>query len=50
MRQNVNRPFDAFTGPVSISDPGPDGRLPTADDGPAIFSRHRIFLSYELSF
>jgi Carboxypeptidase regulatory-like domain/TonB dependent receptor-like, beta-barrel len=36
MRQNVNRPFDAFTVPVSISDPGPDGRVGTADDGPAI--------------
>jgi hypothetical protein len=36
MRQNLNRPFDAFTVPVSISDPGPDGRGGTADDGPAI--------------
>ena len=36
MRQNVNRPFEAFTGPVSIADPGPDGRAGTADDGPAI--------------
>jgi hypothetical protein len=36
MRQNVNRPFDAFTVPVSISDPGPDGRAGTADDGSAI--------------
>ena len=36
MRQNVNQPFDAFTVPVSISDPGPDGRVGTADDGPAI--------------
>ena len=36
MRQNVNRPFDAFTVPVSISDPGPDGQAGTADDGPAI--------------
>jgi hypothetical protein len=35
-RQNVNRPFDAFTVPVSIKDPGPDGRADTADDGPAI--------------
>jgi Carboxypeptidase regulatory-like domain/TonB dependent receptor len=32
-RQNVNRPFDAFTVPVTISDPGPDGRPATADDG-----------------
>src|SRR4029453_13505817 len=36
MRQNVNRPSDAFTVPVSVSDPGPDGRVGTADDGPAI--------------
>jgi hypothetical protein len=36
MRQNVNRPFDAFADPVSISDPGPDGRSGTADDGSAI--------------
>lgn len=36
MRQNANRPFDAFTVPVSISDPGPDGRAGTADDGLAI--------------
>jgi hypothetical protein len=36
MRQNVNRPFDAFTVPVSISDPGPDGRAGTADDRSAI--------------
>jgi hypothetical protein len=36
MRQNVTRPFDAFTVPVSISDPGPDGRGGTADDGPVI--------------
>ena len=36
LRQNVNRPFDAFTVPVSISDPGPDGRVGTADDGAAI--------------
>ena len=36
MRQNANQPFDAFTVPVSISDPGPDGRAGTADDGSAI--------------
>ena len=35
-RQNVNRPFDGVTVPVSISDPGPDGRTGTADDGSAI--------------
>ena len=36
MRQNVNQPFDAFTVPVAIADPGPDGRVGTADDGAAI--------------
>ncbi len=29
----VNRPLSAYTVPVTISDPGPDGRLNTADDG-----------------
>jgi hypothetical protein len=32
-RVNANQPFDAFTVPVDIPDPGPDGRLNTADDG-----------------
>ena len=36
LRQNVTRPFDAFTVPVSISDPGPDGQGGTADDGAVI--------------
>jgi hypothetical protein len=35
-RQNANWPFGAFTIPVSIADPGPDGRADTADDGSAI--------------
>jgi hypothetical protein len=35
-RQNVNRPFDAFTVPVSLGDPGPDGAFGTADDGPIV--------------
>jgi len=30
---NVNRPLSAYTVPRSITDPGPDGRLVTADDG-----------------
>jgi hypothetical protein len=33
MRQNLNQPFDAFSVPVSIRDPGPDGTLGTPDDG-----------------
>jgi len=35
-RQNANWPFDAFTVPVTIFDPGPDGQSATADDGGAI--------------
>lgn len=30
---NANRPFSAFTVPVRIQDPGPDGRAGTSDDG-----------------
>ena len=33
MRQNANRPFEAFTVPATIPDPGPDGRVGTGDDG-----------------
>jgi carboxypeptidase family protein/TonB-dependent receptor-like protein len=35
-RQNVNQPFDAFTVPVALPDPGPDGVAGTTDDGPAV--------------
>jgi outer membrane receptor protein involved in Fe transport len=30
---NTNQPYDAFNIPVSVRDPGPDGRANTADDG-----------------
>lgn len=30
---NRNRPYDGFNVPVMIPDPGPDGRIGTADDG-----------------
>lgn len=40
MRRNANLPFDAFTVPLAISDPGPDGLAGTADDGPAIQGYH----------
>jgi Carboxypeptidase regulatory-like domain len=33
---NVNRPLAAYTVPVAVRDPGPDGRLNGADDGPAV--------------
>ncbi len=33
---NANRPFEAFTVPVAIADPGPDGVAGNADDGVAI--------------
>ena len=32
-RQNATQPFDAFTVPVTIRDPGPDGMPGTTDDG-----------------
>lgn len=35
-RQNANQPFDAFTVPVAVTDPGPDGVAGTADDGPTL--------------
>jgi hypothetical protein len=35
-RYNINRPYSAFTVPVSVPDPGPDGRVGTSDDGAAI--------------
>ena len=35
-RLNIARPYSAFTVPVSVADPGPDGRVGTADDGAAI--------------
>ena len=33
---NANRPLSAFSVPTTILDPGPDGVLKTADDGPSI--------------
>jgi hypothetical protein len=33
LRSNQAQPFDAFTVPVNVTDPGPDGRVGTADDG-----------------
>jgi hypothetical protein len=33
---NQFRPMEAFNVPITIRDPGPDGRLNTADDGPGI--------------
>jgi hypothetical protein len=39
---NVNRPLSAYSVPLNIVDPGPDGRLNTADDGGA-------FTAYNLS-
>jgi hypothetical protein len=41
-RQNAKQPFDAFTVPVSLRDPGPDGIAGTADDG-------RILQAYDLA-
>jgi len=36
MRQNASQPFEAFSVPVTIRDPGLDGAFDTPDDGPAI--------------
>jgi hypothetical protein len=36
MRQNVSWPLEAFSRPIAIPDPGPDGRLGSPDDGAAI--------------
>jgi hypothetical protein len=36
MRQNVSWPLEAFSRPIAIPDPGPDGRLDSPDDGAAI--------------
>ena len=35
-RQNANQPFSAFTVPVTLPDPGLDGLVGTADDGPTL--------------
>lgn len=35
-QDNLNRPISAFNVPVLIRDPGPDGALGNADDGPSI--------------
>jgi hypothetical protein len=39
MRVSANRPFSAFSVPVSIADPGLDGSVGTADDGSPIPGR-----------
>ena len=36
LRQNKNRPFEAFTETRSLSDLGPDGQIGTGDDGPGL--------------
>ena len=35
-RYNIARPFNGYTVPVTVPDPGPDGRNGTADDGSPI--------------
>jgi TonB dependent receptor-like, beta-barrel len=35
-RRNANQPFDAFTVPVTLRDPGPDGVAGSGDDGLAL--------------
>jgi len=41
-RQNANQPYEAFTIPISLRDPGPDGISGTPDDG-------RILEAYDLA-
>lgn len=36
---NVNRPLSAYSVPLVVRDPGPDGRLGSADDGEDLFAR-----------
>ncbi|MGZ8819084.1 MAG: outer membrane beta-barrel protein, partial [Mycobacterium sp.] len=33
---DINRPLDAYSASIDITDPGPDGRLGSADDGAAL--------------
>ncbi len=33
---NVSRPLSAYSVPIAVTDPGPDGRLGSADDGAAL--------------
>lgn len=33
---NLNQPFDAFTVPVTVANPGPDGVVGNSDDGPSV--------------
>ena len=42
---NANRPYSAFNIPVTVTDPGPDGKLGTADDGGAI-AAHNLNPAY----
>jgi hypothetical protein len=46
IRQNASQPFDAFAVPVAISDPGPDGRIGNADDGP-VFQGYSLQSDFE---
>ena len=39
LRQDASRPFSAYSVPVRIADPGPDGAVGTADDGADIDGR-----------
>jgi outer membrane receptor protein involved in Fe transport len=36
MQFNANRPFSAFSVPVTVNDPGPDGIIANGDDGPSL--------------
>src|SRR5207244_3434691 len=42
---NDNLPLSAFSVPIAITDPGPDGRLGTGDDGPG-YTGYNVAPSY----
>ncbi len=42
---NVNRPLSAYTVPISVQDPGPDGRVGTSDDG-GTFTAYNLAADY----
>src|SRR5262252_5287431 len=41
----ADRPFDGYSVPVTVTDPGPDGRVGTADDG-SVYTAYNLALQY----
>src|SRR5439155_1166965 len=42
---NVNRPYSAYSVPIAVTDPGPDGRTGTTDDGQS-FTAYNLAAQY----